>query len=55
MLTSNDSDFSLYMTDVTADNLAVDADGRVHLVDVEDIVIVDRKQLEEGAHRGDEQ
>ncbi|KAF0297207.1 Deleted in autism protein 1 [Amphibalanus amphitrite] len=34
MLTTNDSDFNLYMTDVTADNLAVDADGRVHLVDV---------------------
>ena len=48
MLTTNDSDFSLYMTDVTVDNLAVDGDGRVHLVDVEDVVIVDRRQLEKG-------
>ena len=51
MLTTNDSDFNLYMTDVTADNLAVDVDGRVHLVDVEDVVIVDRRQLEKGGGR----
>ena len=50
MLTTNDSDFNLYLTDVTADNLAVDADGRVHLVDVEDVVIVDRQQLEKGEY-----
>ncbi|XP_037075874.1 divergent protein kinase domain 2A-like [Pollicipes pollicipes] len=45
MLTSNDYDFNLYLTDVTAENLAVDSEGRVFIVDVEDVVVVDRQQL----------
>lgn len=36
------------MTDVTADNFAVDEDGRLFLVDVEDLVVVDRQQVEKG-------
>ena len=55
MLTTNDSDFNLYMTDVQGDNFAVDTDGRVHLVDVEDVVIVDRQQLEKGQRRAGEE
>ncbi|GFT47692.1 divergent protein kinase domain 2A [Nephila pilipes] len=45
ILTENASDFALYMTDVNMDNFAVRPDGTVLLVDVENIVVVDRLNI----------
>ena len=41
--TRNDDGIALYLTDWTADNFAVDEDGRVVLVDGENFVLVDQK------------
>ena len=41
--TRNDDGVALYLTDWTADNFAVDEDGRVALVDGENFVLVDQK------------
>ncbi len=46
--TYNEQEFGLYMTDVSFDNFAVDEDGKVFVVDVENIIVVDRKQIKEG-------
>lgn len=35
------SEFRLYLTDVSLDNFAVDAEGRVKVIDAENIVMVD--------------
>ncbi|XP_054713083.1 divergent protein kinase domain 2A-like [Uloborus diversus] len=48
MLTENNLDFALYMTDVNMDNFAVRPDGTVLLIDVENIVIVDRVEARKG-------
>jgi len=41
-LTFHDTRFSLYMTDVTAENLAIDEKGDVKVVDLGNIIIVDK-------------
>jgi hypothetical protein len=41
-LTFHDTRFSLYMTDVTAENLAVDDKGDVKVIDLGNIIIVDK-------------
>ena len=35
------SEFRLYLTDVSLDNFAVDAEGKVKVIDAENIVLVD--------------
>ena len=45
--TRNEDGVALYLTDWTADNFAVDGDGRVVLVDGENFVLVDQKVREE--------
>ncbi|XP_052823217.1 divergent protein kinase domain 2A isoform X2 [Octopus bimaculoides] len=43
---SNSSDgWSLYWTDIKMDNLAVNSNGQVKIVDVENIIVVDRLEL----------
>ncbi|XP_068217635.1 divergent protein kinase domain 2A-like [Palaemon carinicauda] len=37
----SEGEFHLYMTDVSLDNFAVDANGKVKMIDAEDLVIVD--------------
>ena len=46
--TYNDDEYGLYMTDVSFDNFAVDEHGKVFVVDAENIIVVDRKQIKEG-------
>ncbi|XP_059483036.1 divergent protein kinase domain 2A [Neocloeon triangulifer] len=41
-LTFHDQHFSLYLTDVTAENLAVDAHGTLKVVDLGNVIIVDK-------------
>ena len=50
-LTRNDDGVALYLTDWTADNFAVDGDGRVTLVDGENFVLVDQKVSGISKHR----
>lgn len=42
------SEFRLYLTDVSLDNFAVDSEGRVKIIDAENIVIVDPSGLDLG-------
>lgn len=48
LLTNNLSGFALYMTDVNMDNFAVRPDGTIFLIDVENIIIVDRWEVKKG-------
>ena len=41
--------FGFYLTDVSADNIAVDARGRVRFVDLENVIVLDRNVPDEGA------
>ncbi|CAN7996324.1 unnamed protein product [Ixodes hexagonus] len=52
LLTENPTEFALYLTDVSMDNFAVDATGRVTVIDVENVVVVDRKEVKEGHKTG---
>ncbi|XP_077556173.1 divergent protein kinase domain 2A [Haemaphysalis longicornis] len=45
LMTDNPTQFALYMTDVSMDNFVVSRDGHVTLVDVENIIVVDRIQV----------
>ena len=47
-LTYNEEEFGLYMTDVSFDNFAVNEEGKVFVVDAENIIVVDRRQIKEG-------
>lgn len=42
------SEFRLYLTDVSLDNFAVDAEGKVKIIDAENIVMVDPSVLNLG-------
>ncbi|XP_064455311.1 divergent protein kinase domain 2A-like [Ornithodoros turicata] len=44
-LTDNPTGFALYLTDVSMDNFAVSETGTVTVVDVENVIVVDRFQL----------
>lgn len=46
LMTNNPTQFALYMTDVSMDNFAVNKWGEVTLVDVENIIVVDRVQVQ---------
>jgi len=41
--------FGFYITDVSPDNIAVDAQGRLRFVDLENVVVLDRNVPDEGA------
>lgn len=47
-LTFHDSRFSLYMTDLTAENVAVDDKGDVKVIDLGNIIIVDKNPPTQG-------
>ena len=47
-LTENELGFSLYLTDVTYDNIAVNRDGKIVIIDLEDILIVDKAKIRRG-------
>ncbi|KAK0066411.1 deleted in autism protein 1 [Biomphalaria pfeifferi] len=46
------SDFGLYLTDVNGENFAVDHSGRVTVVDLENIVVVDKLAIQAKKPRG---
>ena len=46
--TSNDLKFSLYWTDLNSENLSVDNSGKVKVIDLENIIVVDVMAIEAG-------
>lgn len=40
--------FGFYLTDISADNIAVDAHGKLRFVDLENVIVVDRNVPDEG-------
>lgn len=46
LLTHNQLGFAMYMTDVNMDNFAVQPDGTLFMIDVENIIFVDLKKLQ---------
>jgi hypothetical protein len=40
--------FGFYLTDISADNIAVDAQGKLKFVDLENVIVVDRNVPDEG-------
>ena len=40
------SDFALYITDANFDNFAVDKSGKVTVIDLENIIVVDKLAIE---------
>jgi hypothetical protein len=48
MFVDNDSQFALYWTDLDPDNVMVDSSGQLLIVDVENIIVVDRWQINRG-------
>jgi len=40
--------FGFYLTDMSADNIAVDARGRLRFVDLENVIVLDRNVPDEG-------
>ena len=47
-LTDNDSQFALYWTDLSYDNLGVDNGKNIVVLDAENVIVVDRWQLKWG-------
>ncbi|XP_023227213.1 deleted in autism protein 1 homolog [Centruroides sculpturatus] len=47
LLTHNQLGFAMYMTDVNMDNFAVQPDGTLFMIDVENIIFVDLKKLQQ--------
>ena len=47
-LTDNPTEFTLYWTDLSYENIAVDKQGYVRLVDSENIIVVDKWQIKQG-------
>ena len=47
-LTDNSMQFSLYWSDVSYGNIAVDKQGYVRIVDAENIIVVDKWQIKQG-------
>uniref|UniRef100_A0A6M2D2M4 Putative conserved secreted protein ovary overexpressed n=1 Tax=Rhipicephalus microplus TaxID=6941 RepID=A0A6M2D2M4_RHIMP len=45
LMTENPTQYALYMTDVSMDNFAVNDQGEVRLIDLENIIVVDRMQV----------
>lgn len=40
--------FGFYLTDISADNIAVDAQGKLRFVDLENVIVVDKNVPNEG-------
>jgi hypothetical protein len=40
--------FGFYLTDISADNIAVDSQGKLRFVDLENVIVVDRNVPDEG-------
>lgn len=47
-LTLNADDFALYLTDVTDEIFAVDEQGKVRIVDLESVLVVDKLAVKAG-------
>ena len=47
-LTNHGNPYGLYWTDLSYENLVVDDAGRVTVVDVENVVVVDRTAIQRG-------
>ncbi|XP_043254568.1 divergent protein kinase domain 2A-like [Colletes gigas] len=47
MFTYRDNDFGFYLTDVSADNIAIDSNNNAKFVDLENMIIVDKNFLSE--------
>ncbi|XP_069698636.1 divergent protein kinase domain 2A isoform X2 [Periplaneta americana] len=45
--TDSHPQFSFYLTDISPDNIAVDAEGRLKFVDLENVIVVDRNTLDQ--------
>ncbi|KAL4220702.1 Chromosome X 36 [Mactra antiquata] len=52
MLTNNKAEFSLYLTDVDKDMFAVDSNGVVRLVDLQNVLVVDKLAVKSARPRG---
>lgn len=48
MMTNNPTEFALYWTDIDYENIAVDNQGKVVIIDAENIIVVDKKKVEAG-------
>lgn len=48
LFTFKDINFSFYLTDLSPDNIAVDNNYNVKIIDLENIIIVDRNTIEAG-------
>lgn len=48
LLTNNKAEFALYFTDIHMDMFAVDGDGKVKLVDLQNILVVDKQAVKSG-------
>ena len=48
LLTETDLGFAFYLTDVTYDNIAVNKDGKLVIIDLEDILVVDKAKIRRG-------
>ena len=46
--TNNDLQFALYHTDLGYDNIVVSPQGRVVIVDAENVIVVDKQLVEQG-------
>ncbi|XP_050389067.1 divergent protein kinase domain 2A isoform X1 [Patella vulgata] len=51
-MTENRDDFILYWTDIQYENFAVDAGGKVRIIDAENIIVVDKMAVEATKPRG---
>jgi hypothetical protein len=47
-LTNHGNPYGLYWTDLSYENLVVDEAGRVSVIDVENMVVVDRLAIQKG-------
>ena len=48
LLTESELGFAFYLTDVSYDNIAVNKDGKVIVIDLEDILVVDKAKIRRG-------
>ena len=52
LFTNHELGFALYLTDVAYDNFAVNRHGKVIVVDLEDILVVDKAKIKRGEMEG---
>eukprot|EP00058_Branchiostoma_floridae_P007590 XP_002593078.1 hypothetical protein BRAFLDRAFT_72848 [Branchiostoma floridae] len=44
-LTNNEADFGLYLTDISYENFGVTSDGNLFVIDVENVIVVDKQKI----------